>query len=192
MKSSYKLFILILVSALTLGAYGCMGQDQQSDSANTGDSSSIGESNTNGESTTDKYQSSTLDESHLNGNAPGLAIQMKYIQHWTHKLGLSVEANNTELVEFYHHELEEGAEELMATIKEYDGFPIAELVKTTLIPQLQAFETAEESGDWTKIRSAYSAIITSCNSCHVATDHGYIVVTEGFGNNPFNQDFTKK
>ena len=187
MKSSYKLLILILVSALTLGAYGCMDQDRQSDSATASDSSSNGGSNT-----TSEYQLSSLDESHLNGNAPGLAIQMKYIQHWTHKLGLSVEANNTELVEFYHHELEEGAADLMATIKEYDGFPISDLVAAMLVPQIQAFETAEESSDWDQIRTAYSAIITSCNSCHVATDHGYIVVTEGFGNNPFNQDFTKK
>ena len=185
MKSTYKLLILILVSALTLGVYGCIGQDRQSDSTSDVDSSTSGESNTTGE-----YQSSTLDESHLNGNSPGLAIQMKYIQHWTHKLGLSVEANNTELVKFYHHELEEGAEDLMASIKEYDGFPIADLAGAMLVPQIQAFETAEESGDWEKIRSAYSAIITSCNTCHVATDHGYIVVTEGFGNNPFNQDFS--
>src|SRR5690606_37412635 len=134
--------------ALTLGAYGCMDQDRHSNSDTDSDLSSSGESNS-----TDEYQSSSLDESHLNGNAPGLAIQMKYIQHWTHKLGLSVEANNTELVEFYHHELEEGAADLMAPIKEYDGFPIADLVGTMLVPQIQAFEAAEESGDWEKIRT---------------------------------------
>src|SRR5690606_2304301 len=105
-------------------------------------------------------------------NAPGLAIQMKYIQHWTHKLGLSVEAQNAELVEFYHHELEEGAHDLIATIEEYDGFPIASLAGTMLVPQLEAFEEAEESGDWNRIRTAYQAIITSCNTCHQATAHG--------------------
>jgi hypothetical protein len=133
---------------------------------------------------------STNDESHLGSNAPGLAIQMKYIQHWTHKLGLSVEAQNAELVEFYHHELEEGAEDLIATIEEYDGFPIAELTRTMLLPQILAFETAEESGDWQQIRQAYQAIIASCNSCHQATAHGYIKIVDGFGNNPFNQDFS--
>jgi len=187
MKSSHKLLLILLLSALTLAAYGCMDQTHQSDSATAGDASSNGQSTTTGE-----YHSSSMDESHLNGNAPGLAIQMKYIQHWTHKLGLSVEANNTELVEFYHHELEEGAADLMATIKEYDGFPIAALVESMLIPQIHAFESAEESGDWDQIRTAYSAIITSCNTCHVATDHGYIVINEGFGNNPFNQDFGTK
>jgi hypothetical protein len=140
---------------------------------------------------TSQVPETSLDESHLGNNAPGLAIQMKYIQHWTHKLGLSVEARNTELVEFYHHELEEGAEDLIASIKEYDGFAIAELTTTLLLPQLQAFELAEESGDWNQITSAYQNIITSCNACHQATDHGFIVVTDGFGQNPFNQDFSK-
>lgn len=132
----------------------------------------------------------TNDESHMGSNAPGLAIQMKYIQHWTHKLGLSVEAQNAELVEFYHHELEEGTEELIATIKEYDGYPIAELAETMLLPQIKAFETAEESGDWNQISQAYQTIITSCNSCHQASAHGYIKIVDGFGNNPFNQDFS--
>jgi len=143
---------------------------------------------------TDTFTSQTsetsLDESHLGNNAPGLAIQMKYIQHWTHKLGLSVEAQHSELVEFYHHELEEGAEDLIASIKAYDGFAIAELTETLLVPQLQAFEQAEESGDWTQITLAYQSIIASCNACHQATDHGFIVITEGFGQNPFNQDFS--
>jgi len=132
----------------------------------------------------------TNDESHMGVNAPGLAIQMKYIQHWTHKLGLSVEAQNTELVEFYHHELEEGAEELIATIKEYDGYAIADLTESLLLPQIKAFETAEKSGDWNQIAQAYQTIISSCNSCHQASAHGYIKIVDGFGNNPFNQDFS--
>jgi hypothetical protein len=133
---------------------------------------------------------STMDESHMEGSAPGLAIQMKYMQHWTHKLGLSVEAQNPELVEFYHHELEEGTEDLIATIKEYDGYPIAEFAETMLLPQIKAFESAEESGDWNQITQAYQTIIASCNSCHQASAHGYIKIVDGFGNNPFNQDFS--
>jgi cytochrome c553 len=136
--------------------------------------------------TTESYN----DESHLGASTPGLAIQMKYIQHWTHKLGLSVESRNTELIEFYHHELEEGIEDLIASIKEYDGYPIAELAETILMPQIKAFESAEESGDWNQITQAYQTIITSCNSCHQASGHGYIKIIEGFGNNPFNQDFS--
>lgn len=133
---------------------------------------------------------STNDETHMGSNAPGLAIQMKYIQHWTHKLGLSVEAQNAELVEFYHHELEEGTEELIASIKEYDGYPIAELAESMLLPELKAFESAEESGDWNQITQAYQTIIASCNSCHQASAHGYIKIVDGFGNNPFIQDFS--
>src|SRR5690554_5718211 len=101
MKSTTKVLSLLLVVSISLVAYGCMDQSQSSDST-------ISENSTNSE-----YQASSLDEVHLSAPAPGLAIQMKYIQHWTHKLGLSVDAENTELMEFYHHELEEGAEDLI-------------------------------------------------------------------------------
>lgn len=120
---------------------------------------------------------------------PGLAIQMKYMQHWTHKLGLSVEAENLELADFYHHELEHATEDLIESIENYGGFPIAQLTETMMVPMMDALEDALEAGNWTQIRSAYTAVITSCNTCHVATDHGFIVINEGFGNNPFNQDF---
>jgi hypothetical protein len=120
---------------------------------------------------------------------PGLAVQMKYMSYWAHKVGLSVEAENMELADFYHHELEEAAEDLIDSIESYDGFPIAELTKSMLVPALDALEDALDAGNWTEIRSAYTTVVTSCNTCHVATDHGYIVITEGYGNNPFNQEF---
>lgn len=137
------------------------------------------------------YQQQSLDERHHGGYAPGLALQMHFIQQWTHKLGLSVEAQNTELVDFYHHELEEGIEELMETIKEYDGFPIADLAGSFMIPAIESFEDAMDTGDWELIRDRYRVMIQACNSCHVATDHGFIKITDGFGNNPFNQDFSR-
>lgn len=120
---------------------------------------------------------------------PGLATQMNSIQHWSHKLGLSVEAENMELTDFYLHELEEAAEFLMETVEEYDGYPIAELTRAKLVPGLEALEAAVDSGNWEDIRRDYTGLVVSCNSCHTATDHGYIIITEGYGNNPFNQEF---
>lgn len=94
-----------------------------------------------------------------------------------------------ELADFYHHELEEAAEDLIESIVFYKDKPIAQLTESMLVPMLDALEDALEEGNWSEIRSAYTAVITSCNACHAATNYGFIVVTPGFGNNPFNQEF---
>lgn len=133
--------------------------------------------------------SSAGDGGSSEGYTPGLAVQMKYMSYWTHKLGLSVEAENMELADFYHHELEEAAEDLIESIAFYKDKPIAQLTESMLVPMLDALEDALEEGNWSEIRSAYTAVITSCNACHAATNYGFIVVTPGFGNNPFNQEF---
>ncbi len=120
---------------------------------------------------------------------PGLAAQMKDMQYWTHKLALSIEAENTELADFYHHELEEAVEDLTGSIDTYDGFPIAQLTTAMLLPALENLENELDSGDWSAVRESFSSVIASCNSCHQATAHGYIRITEAYGNNPFNQSF---
>jgi hypothetical protein len=125
-----------------------------------------------------------------NTYTPGLAMQMHYIQMWTHKLALSVEAENEELAGFYHHELEEAIEDLIESIEEYDGYQIADLTQVMLVPALDAFEDALDGEDgWVVVKERFEALIQTCNSCHVATEHGYIVINNGFGKNPFNQTF---
>lgn len=165
MRPTHPTFIIILITFISIALLSC--QDSE-----TG------------------YQQQSLDERHHSGYAPGLALQMHFIQQWTHKLGLSIEAQNTESVDFYHHELEEGIEELIETIDEYDGFPISDLASGFMIPVIESLEDAFDSGDWNLIRSRYSVLVQACNACHAATDHGFIKITEGFGNNPFNQDFS--
>jgi len=120
---------------------------------------------------------------------PGLAVQMKDMQYWTHKLGLSVDAENTALVGFYVHELEEAVADLIASIESYDGHAISQLTRTMLLPEVEQLERIVDGGDWAAARNAFSAVIQTCNVCHEATEHGYIVITEGYANNPFNQSF---
>lgn len=131
----------------------------------------------------------STEQTEVESYTPGLAVQMKYMQYWTHKVGLSIEAENMELTDFYHHELEEASEDLIDSIESYDGYPIAQLTKSMLVPALDDLEDALETENWSAIRDAYTAVITSCNTCHTATDHGFIVISDGFGNNPFNQEF---
>jgi hypothetical protein len=139
------------------------------------------------------FSSCTNDHHHADSKyVPGLAVQMKQMSYWTHKLGLSIEAENDRLTDFYHHELEEATEYLVETKAEYKGLPIAELIDAMMAPVVEDLEVALETGDWSGVRMSYNMLIQSCNSCHAATGYGMIIVSSGFGNNPFNMNFEKQ
>ena len=125
---------------------------------------------------------------HSDGEEVELVKLMGDLQLYSHKLGLSIQANNPELTHFYHHEMEETAETIHKAVPEYDGFPIGQLTGSMAIPQLETLEKAIEGKKWPEINAAYDQLLNSCNACHQATDHGYIVITKP-SNNPFNQKF---
>lgn len=116
----------------------------------------------------------------------GLAIRMAWMQTYLHKLDLSVQAANGELTHFYMHELEETAEGIIESIGEYHGAPVGQLVKTLLMPAIEAAESRLDAnpGD----REAVAGIISACNQCHVSTQHAGIRIVPATSN-PFNQDF---
>jgi hypothetical protein len=116
----------------------------------------------------------------------GLAIQMARMQTYLHKLDLSVQAGNGKLTHFYMHELEETAEGIAESVGEYDGAPVGNMVKTLLIPAIEAAEASLEANP--ADREAVAGIITVCNECHVSTQHGEMRIVPATSN-PFNQDF---
>lgn len=117
---------------------------------------------------------------------PGLATLMGRLQVYVQKLDLSVQNNNTQLIGFYLHELEESAEEIQEDIASYDGFPVGQLTGSKLMPHIEALEHAVEND--ADIELEMQALIDSCNECHEATDHGYIKINR-MTSNPFNQSF---
>ena len=63
-----------------------------------------------------------------------LITQMARLQYFTHKLSLSVDANNLPLAQFYGHELEEVIHQV-SLVESYKDYPVGEMAKTTLYPQ---------------------------------------------------------
>lgn len=114
---------------------------------------------------------------------PSLSELMGEMQRLTHKLVLSANAGNTELVEFYLHELEESSERIQAEFEAYDGHQIASLMAAMLDPQIERLEAQEPPAD-----EAIGQLIDACNQCHVATEHGFIRIVER-GDNPYMQAF---
>ncbi len=119
-----------------------------------------------------------------------LAVVMSQLQTHAHKFALSVEAENHELASFYMHEMEESAETITEKVPTYEGYNIAELMEQYLEPQMESTEEALEEKDWDNVRQQTIKLVNSCNSCHGASDHGFVKITPGFDNNPFNQDFS--
>ena len=120
-----------------------------------------------------------------------LVALMHTLQTHAHKLQLSVAARNGELAYFYLHEIEETAEEIVAEVAEYDGYPIADLTREMLLPRVESLEDAIKAGDWSVTDAQYAKLLKSCNACHLVAGHGFIRIAPAEGN-PFAQDFSPR
>ena len=128
-------------------------------------------------------------EEHASAEHVELALMMKNIQYFTHKLGLALQADNHELAGFYVHELEEGLEEVYG-VQEYDKLPIGATAKKIMPSSFEALDKTVVHGKKAKdALPQYEEVLKACNQCHNATQHGFIrVVTPT--TNPFSQDFS--
>lgn len=119
-------------------------------------------------------------------NLIGLMGQM---QHFSHKLDLSIRHENLELVDFYAHEIEETLEATTG-IEAYHGKPVGELTEAMLTPAFERFEQAvdAESGGWENIDDRFGELVDACNTCHQATEYGFINVQRTDAN-PYMQSF---
>ena len=124
-------------------------------------------------------------------DAPELALLMGDLQRLTHKLALSADAANSELVNFYLHECLEQLKTIQTEAPEYEGLPIAVLVDRMALPSYESLKTAAsvKPADRETMLAGLDAIIGSCNACHLATQHGFIRINRGTEVNPFNQSF---
>jgi len=123
---------------------------------------------------------------------PELAEYMQYIGGYMHKLSLSVEARNGPLADFYMHELQASALATKQDVPGYEGYDIAFFMEEFLDPHIDSLRTTLKTRDWEAIEAQINTTVESCNTCHNATGHGFVQVTAGFGNNPYNQVFEPK
>jgi len=123
-------------------------------------------------------------------DTPELADAMGQLQYYTHKYALALEAKNHELATFYFHEVRAAADGIKENIPGYEGYDIARFMKLFFDPTLEPIETALAAKNWEEVRQKTIEMVNSCNSCHNATAHGFVQVTPGFSDNPYNQDFS--
>ena len=115
-----------------------------------------------------------------------LALLMKDIQYFSHKLGLAIQSKNVGLAGFYVEELNEGFEEIYAA-GIHDNMPIGQVAKSIMPLPLERLEKSIKDEN-SALMPAYTELVNACNRCHQATQHGFIVIKPPT-NNPFNQAF---
>jgi hypothetical protein len=120
-----------------------------------------------------------------------LASYMTHLQRHSHKLGLSIQAKNKPLAEFYLTELGEMFEIIQRKFPQYEGVQVAALSKAMIDPAKPALSKALAASDWPGATTAYDKYLAACNGCHQAAQHPFVKIVAPTGN-PFNQSFATK
>lgn len=118
---------------------------------------------------------------------PDMIGTMGQMQLFLHKLSLSIDAGNTELADFYAHELEETIE-VAESIETYHDIPVGQLTEAMLVPSFESFEKALDGDERERIESSMGDLIKACNTCHQATGYGFIHIQPSEFN-PYMQSF---
>ncbi len=104
-----------------------------------------------------------------------LGIVMSHIQRYAEKLYFAGKAGNTPLAGFYLHELEETVEDLEQKKVVDDGIPVGEMAGAMLKPVFQRLR-ALDLKDPAAFEKEYLALVETCNTCHVASKHGFVKI----------------
>lgn len=115
---------------------------------------------------------------------------MGKLQYFANKLYYSLDAKNQELTKFYTHEIEETMEAVEEAQVYDDGVDVSKNMATYGLKGLENFEKfMEQNPD--DFKNHYKNLINSCNACHVASEHAFIIITEPLSPVVSNQKFSE-
>ena len=123
---------------------------------------------------------------------PGLGEMMGVIREHHAKLFYSGKAQNWELAQYQIDELKEGFEDVSKFYPHFKEVKLAlnELIPKIVSPTLEDVAAAIKKKDKKAFHSAFGALTESCNRCHQAAEHGFIVIQEPKSVEFTNQKFT--
>lgn len=103
-----------------------------------------------------------------------LAVIMGRMQIHFDKLWFAGSNENWDLAGFYIHELEESLEELEENNITEDDIDISNLVKVMTERPFQKLENSIKQKQLDAFKTDYQNMMKTCNSCHQASNHGFI------------------
>ncbi len=119
-----------------------------------------------------------------------VAEVMGTLHRHTSKLDLAVGGENWELASFYFHEMEETLEVFEEHEVIEDELNLSGLYKSLLKNELTALDQQIDAKDLVNAKNGMQSVWASCNSCHKASGHEFIVVKGNSDPGAFpNQEF---
>jgi hypothetical protein len=105
---------------------------------------------------------------------PGLGEFMTATQLRHAKLWFAGKDNNWDLAAYEIDEIKEGLEDAARLHPTVDGVPVAEMIKTILIPRIEQLETAVKAKNSSRFIAAFDELTNGCNSCHAGASKPFI------------------
>lgn len=111
--------------------------------------------------------------------APELGAQMLELQIRHARLWQAGEAQNWMLAQFQLAELRESFAGIVEGNGDHAALQpqrLAEVLPAMTEPALAQLQDAVDAHDKAKFEAGYDALSAGCNACHVAADHGFLVI----------------
>jgi len=107
---------------------------------------------------------------------PGLHTMMVDLQFRHANVWFAGVAGNWPLAHYHMHEIEELTDDIIDGHSTYDDVPVAELMRSLLVPSVVQLAAAIDAGDHAAFETAYDALTAQCNACHLASAREMIVI----------------
>jgi hypothetical protein len=108
--------------------------------------------------------------------SPGLGEIMTLQQMRHSKLWFAGQARNWALAGYEIDELKEGFEDVAKLFPTVNGVSLTQVVASITANQIADLEKAALAKDRAKFIAAFDRLTAACNSCHQATQHGFIAI----------------
>ena len=120
---------------------------------------------------------------------PGLGEFMTATQLRHAKLWFAGKQNNWDLAAYEIDEIKEGLEDAARLHPSFDGVPVAEMIKTIIVPRIAELEKAVRAKSSAKFMVAFDELTSGCNSCHAGANKPFIRIQRPTESPTTNQNF---
>jgi hypothetical protein len=107
------------------------------------------------------------------GDLMTMAVQPRHT-----KLGMAGKARDWDYAAYESSELRNAFGRIGRTIPAYRKQSLPDMFASAIVPALDKLDVAIKARDGAKFDAAYSEVTGSCNTCHTALDHAFVVIRE--------------
>jgi mono/diheme cytochrome c family protein len=101
------------------------------------------------------------------------AVQPRHI-----KLGIAGKARNWEYAAYESSELRNAFGRIGRTVPVYRKQALPDVFAQNILPSMDKLDAAIKAKDGAGFDTAYKEVTASCNNCHGALEHGFVVIRE--------------